>query len=238
MVQPGQSPENYEPTPRQMQDIGHSLAYIKIGAPFENVWVEKLQAANPEMQIFDSSKGIDRLPIVQHQHESGPSVTGELDPHVWTSPRLVKIQAQNIADLLISLDSKNETVYLQNLQSFLSDIDTLDRQLKDELAPLTNRKFIVYHPTWGYFAADYNLEQLIIEIEGTEPSAQEMALLIDEAKTDHVRVIFVQPEFNSRSADTIAKEIGAVVIPISSLEKDWLENLRYVGKVLAESLIQ
>ncbi len=238
MVQPGQNPENYEPSPRQMRDIGQSLAYIKIGAPFENVWIDKLQDANPQMRIFDSTVGIERLPITQHNHDSGQTINGELDPHVWTSPRLVKIQAQNIADLLIDLDPINKTVYQQNLQIFLNDIDNLDSQLREELAPATNRKFLVYHPTWGYFAADYNLEQLVIESEGTEPSAREMALVIDEAKADQVKVIFIQPEFNSRSAETIASEIGAVVIPISSLEKDWLENLRSVGKLLANSLIQ
>ena len=238
MVQPGQNPENYEPSPQQMRDIGQSLAYIKIGAPFENVWIEKLQDANPQMRIFDSTVGIERLPIALHNHENGQTTNGELDPHVWTSPRLVKIQAQNIADLLIDLDPLNKAVYQQNLQTFLNDIDDLDSQLREELAPATNRKFLVYHPTWGYFAADYNLEQLVIESEGTEPSAREMALVIDEAKSEKIKVIFIQPEFNSRSAETIASEIGAVVLPISSLEKDWLENLRSVGKLLAESLIQ
>ena len=190
------------------------------------------------MRIFDSTVGIERLPITQHNHENEQTTNGELDPHVWTSPRLVKIQAQNIADLLIDLDPLNKAVYQQNLQTFLNDIDDLDSQIREELAPATNRKFLVYHPTWGYFAADYNLEQLVIESEGTEPSAREMALVIDEAKAEKIKVIFIQPEFNSRSAETIATEIGAVVLPISSLEKDWLENLRSVGKKLADSLIQ
>lgn len=238
MVQPGQSPENYEPSPQQMTDIGKSIAYIKIGAPFENVWIEKLQSTNPQMKIFDSTIGVERQPIAQHNHGNELTDSGELDPHVWTSPRLVKIQAKNIADLLIDLDPGNKAVFQQNLQTFLDDIDTLDRQIREELAPATNRNFLVYHPTWGYFASDYNLEQLVIESEGTEPSAREMALVIDEAKADQVKVIFIQPEFNSRSAETIAAEIGAVVLPISSLEKDWLENLRSVGKILADSLIQ
>jgi zinc transport system substrate-binding protein len=238
MVLPGQSPENYEPSPQQMGKISQSMAYIAIGAPFETVWLKKLQSANPQMIIFDSTSGIERQPIAMHSHGDESIITGELDPHVWTSPRLVKIQARNIADLLINLDPENKPVIEQNLQTFLDDINILDGQIKEELAPATNRKFLVYHPTWGYFASDYNLEQLVIEAEGTEPSAREMANIIDEAKAEQVKVIFIQPEFNSRSAETIAAEIGADVIPISSLEKDWLENLRSVGKKLADSLIQ
>ncbi len=243
MVQPGQSPENYEPTPQQMRDVGQSMAYITIGAPFENNWIEKLKAANPNLRIFDSTEGIERMPMSEHGHSADPTGqthpdSGELDPHVWTSPRLVKMQAQQIANLLIDLDPENSASYEKNLNVFLKDIDLLDQELNTELAQVTNRKFMVYHPTWGYFAADYNLEQLAIEIGGTEPSAQELAVIIDEAKADNVKVIFVQPEFNSRSAETIAREIGGKVIPVSSLEKDWLENLRSVGKIFAEILIQ
>ena len=243
MVQPGQSPENYEPTPQQMRDVGQSMAYITIGAPFENNWIEKLKAANPNLRIFDSTEGIERMPMSEHEHLADPTGqthpdSGELDPHIWTSPRLVKLQAQQIAKLLIDLDPENSASYEKNLNVFLNDIDLLDQEINIELAQVTNRKFMVYHPTWGYFAADYNLEQLAIEIGGTEPSAQELAAIIDEAKTDNVKVIFVQPEFNSRSADTIAREIGGKVIPVSSLEKDWLENLRSVGKIFAEILIQ
>jgi zinc transport system substrate-binding protein len=243
MVQPGQSPENYEPTPQQMRDVGQSLAYITIGAPFENTWIEKLKAANPNLRIFDSTEGIERLPMIQHEHASdqtnpAQSGSGELDPHIWTSPRLVKIQAQQITKLLIELDPENEMSFTQNLNNFLEDIDKLDKELSTILASAPNRKFMVYHPTWGYFADDYNLEQLAIEIEGTEPSAQELAAIIDEAKADNVRVIFIQPEFNGRSAETISREIGGKVIQVSSLEKNWLENLRSVGKIFAESLIQ
>ena len=243
MVQPGQSPENYEPTPQQMRDVDQSMAYITIGAPFENNWIEKLKAANPNLRIFDSTEGIVRMPMSVHEHlgdQTGQSLpdSGELDPHIWTSPRLVKMQAQQIAKLLIELDPANTASYENNLNVFIKDIDLLDQELNAELAQVTNRKFMVYHPTWGYFAADYKLEQLAIEIEGTEPSAQELAAIIDEAKADNVKVIFVQPEFNSRSAETIAREIGGKVIPVSSLEIDWLENLRSVGKIFAETLIQ
>jgi len=243
LVQPGQSPENYEPSPSQMRAVSASSAYIQVGAPFEAVWVEKIKASNPELLIFDSSVGIERIPLEDHFHVGEESTTGnhsekELDPHIWTSPNLVKIQSQNITDLLIQLDPAHEQDYRVNLANFLTDIDQLDQELQTEFKDLTNRKFMVYHPAWGYFARDYGLEQIAIEIGGTEPSAKEMSQIINLATTDQIKIIFVQPEFSTRSAEAIATEIGGKVIPISSLEYDWLENLRSIGRILAETLVK
>lgn len=243
LVQPGQSPENYEPSPSQMRAVSESTAYIQIGAPFETVWIEKVHAMNPEMVIFDSSAGIERIVMPDHFHEDEQTnetdhENEEMDPHIWTSPKLVKTQLENITKLLVQIDPQNETYYQANLAGFLSDIDQLDLELQSELKDLANRKFMVYHPAWGYFAQDYGLEQIAIEIGGTEPSAKEMSQIIDLAKTEQVKVIFVQPEFSVRSAETIAAEIGGKVIPISNLEYNWLENMRSIGKILAESLVQ
>jgi len=243
LVQPGQNPENYEPSPSQMREVSASAAYVQIGAPFETVWVDKIKASNPDMVIFDSSVGIERIPLEDHFHVGEESTTGnrsddELDPHIWTSPQLVKIQSANITDLLIHLDPAHEQDYRANLADFLADIEQLHQELQREFKDLTNRKFMVYHPAWGYFARDYGLEQIAIEIGGTEPSAKEMSQIINLAETDQIKVIFVQPEFSSRSAETIATEIGGKVIPISSLEYDWLENLRSIGRVLAGTLVK
>ncbi len=243
LVQPGQSPENYEPSPSQMRAVSESAAYIQIGAPFETVWIEKVQAINPGMVVFDSSAGIERIAMPDHFHQDEQTNEAnheneELDPHIWTSPKLVKTQLENITKLLVQIDPQNETYYQANLVRFLSDIDQLDLELQSELKDLTNRKIMVYHPAWGYFAQDYGLEQIAIEIGGTEPSAKEMSQIIDLAKTEQVKVIFVQPEFSVRSAETIAAEIGGRVIPISNLEYNWLENMKSIGKILAESLVQ
>lgn len=236
MVQPGQSPENYEPSPSQMVAVSKSAAYVLIGAPFENIWIEKIKAANPGMLLFDSSEGITRLPISQHSHnEETSSNAVEDDPHIWTSPTLVKKQAENIFAMLMELDPQNESDYQANLNSFLAEIDQLDHDIHAQLDGLSNRKFMVYHPTWGYFAADYNLEQIAVESSGSEPTAQELAAFIDEAQADHIKLIIIQPEFSRRSAETIAKEINGKVLAISSLEYNWSDNLRLLATTLAET---
>jgi zinc transport system substrate-binding protein len=234
MVQPGESPENYEPTPQQMRALSSAAAYISIGVPFENVWLDKIASANPNMVMVDSTVGVEKLPITGHEHEDEDHVGEELDPHIWTSPRLVKIQAQNIADALIKLDPAHESEYKENLDSFLKDINQLDTELTDLFEGLNQKKFMIFHPSLGYFANDYGLTQIPIEIGGTEPSAQELAQFIKIAKDENVHIIFVQPEFSKRSAETIAAEINAKVVELFVLSPDWLNNLRSIGQTIAE----
>ena len=95
---------------------------------------------------------------------------------------------------------------------------------------------MVFHPGWAYFAKDYDLEEIAIEIGGTEPSASELASLIDTAKSDNIKVIFTQPEFSTQIAKYIAKEIGGQVVLISNLAENWLDNLRQVAQTLKKSL--
>ncbi len=244
MVQPGESPESYEPTAQQMRALSDSVAYISIGVPFETVWLDKIAAANEDMLIVDSIAGIKRLAMTDHHHEeeehegevhTEEEEEGELDPHVWTSPRLVKIQAQNITAALVSLDPQNEAEYRTNLDAFVQDIDALDQELISEFSALSKTSFMIFHPSMGYFAADYGLTQIPIQIGGTEPSAQELAQFITLAKTEDVHVIFVQPEFSKRAAETIAQEIDGTVQEIFVLSPDWLENMKKIGLTITEA---
>lgn len=106
------------------------------------------------------------------------------------------------------------------------------------MAGLKQQKFMVFHPAWGYFARDYGLEMIPIELGGTEPSAAELATLMAEAKEENIKVIFAQPEFSKRDAETIAQEIGGEVLLLDPLAADWLENLRHVSQQLAQVLSQ
>lgn len=237
MVPPGVDLHNYEPKPQQLQFLNNAKAYITTGIAFETAWIDRIKAANQQMLIVDSTQGIERIPMIEHHHQ-GETHQGEetLDPHVWLSPKLVKIQAQNIYDSLVKIDPKRQAEYQANLNQFITEIDQLDQQISQKLAPLKNRKFIVFHPAWGYFAADYNLEQKSIEVGGQEPSAAELANLISEAKQENIKVIFAQPEFNPSSAETIAKEIGGKVILMSDLEENWSDNLLQVSDQLSQTL--
>jgi zinc transport system substrate-binding protein len=240
MVQPGASPATYEPKPEQLQALSRADAYISIGVPFEDAWLERIGSANPEMLLVDSAQGIERMAMAAHHHE-GEEHEGEaknLDPHIWLSPRLVRVQARNIYDALVRLDPEREDVYQANLDRFIADIDELDAHIRETLAGVESRKFMVFHPSWGYFARDYDLEMIPIEIGGQEPSAAELAALVEKAREEGIKVIFAQPEFSTRSAEIIAKEIGGEMLLVSPLAADWLDNLRRVAETFAEAMGQ
>lgn len=226
MVPPGNSPATYEPKPEQMKALAEADAYVSIGVPFEKAWLEKIQAANPKMKMVDTTQGIERQVTPK----------GGFDPHIWLSPSLVKIQAQTIYNALVELDPAHKDAYQANLEAFLKDIDALDAEIRAILANTKTKKFIVFHPAWGYFARDYGLEMIPIEVGGQEPSAQELAKLIERAKAENIKVVFVQPEFSQEDAKTIAREIGGEVLAISPLSPDWLNNMKKVAKTFADVL--
>ena len=234
MVVSGADPHTYEPKPAQMAALSDSKIFFRMGVEYENAWLERISSTNPEMKIVDLSEGIQKLPAPAHEGEVD---RGEgLDPHVWTSPTLVKSMAMRIYRELSELDPVNEPFFKGNLDSFEKDIDVLDLDIRTSLKNLTSRRFMVFHPGWAYFAKDYDLEEIPIEIGGTEPSASELSALIDIAKAENIRVIFVQPEFSTQIARYIAKEIGGEVILISNLAENWLDNLRQVALTFEKTL--
>lgn len=222
MVPPGFSPATYEPRPSQIEELGAAQIYARIRVPFEEAWMERIAAANENVLIVDQSEGIERI--------------GGTNPHIWLSPKLVKIQAQTIYKSLVEVDPSNESFYRANLEAFLADLDELDATIRGAMSGLQNRSLMVFHPAWSYFARDYGLEMIPIEIEGSEPSAAEMAALIQTARENNIRVIFAQPEFSTQSAETIAQEIDGSVLLISPLAPDWLSNLQRVADTFATVL--
>jgi len=242
MVLPGNSPATYEPRPEQLTALSKSAVYFSIGVPFEKAWLARIAAVNEVMRVVDTAAGIERVPIGAHYKvELGdrPETDAEgRDPHIWLSPSLVKIQAQNIYEALVTLDPDNEDDYETNLDRFIADINGLIADIEETLAGVPSRKFMVFHPAWGYFGDDFELEMIPIEVGGQEPSAAELADLVATAEAEGIRVIFAQPEFSTEDAETIAQEIDGEVLLISPLAENWLENLRQVADTFAQVLSQ
>ena len=244
MVGPGDSPHSYEPKASQMTALSDSAVYFSIGVEFEHAWMDRIASANPEMLIVDLTQGLELLPAIAHddeeeivdQDEEGADHADEMDPHIWTSPANGAAMAQVITDTLAELDPQHADTYRANLEIFLDDIVQLQSEIDAALENLDSRKFMVFHPAWGYFAQEFGLQQIPIEAAGSEPSAAELVDLIAAAKAENITVIFAQPEFSTRSADYIASEIDGKVVLISPLAEDWLDNLRLVAATFAEEL--
>lgn len=251
MVQPGASPASYEPRPRQMTALSRARLYFSIGVPFESAWLPRMQSASPQLAFFAMDKEIDKRPMVRHRHhghEHGHDGHGHedhadagkqrgiADPHVWTSPPLVKKMAGVIRDALIEADPANGAVYRENHKAFVEDVETLDADLRRLFDQTERKRFMVYHPSWGYFAQAYGLKQIPIELEGKEPGPKELGELISHAEEDDIRVIFVQPQFSDSSAELIAKAIEGEVIKADPLAYDWIDNLRKVAAAFRTAL--
>lgn len=215
MVQMGSSPHTYEPKPSQMVDINKADIYFSIGVEFEKVWLPKFSNQNKDMIIADISQNINKTE----------------NPHIWLSPSNVKQIARNIYNQLVSIDKKNINYYKNNLDKYLQEITTLDLKIKDILKDTPkNSHFMVFHPAWGYFAKEYNLTQLAIEIDGKQPKPKDIIKIIKQARENSVKAIFTAPEFSPKVALQIAKEIDIKVIQISPLNPNWSDNLLKLAK--------
>jgi len=235
MVAPGSSPATYEPKPSQMKKITKAQIYFSIGVPFEKAWLPRFKAQNPNMLLYDTAKGIKKLPMQEHNHSHHHHSSSTLDPHVWLSPTLVKIQAKNIADALKKIDPKHKTVYENNLNKFEQEIDELDGKLLKILKPCQGKAMMVFHPSWGYFAKEYGLEQIPVEVEGKEPKSKELVNIIHEAKEEGVKTVFVQPQFSKRTAKVIADSIGANIVEADPVAPNWAENLIQIAKNICKA---
>jgi len=225
MIPPGVSHEDYSPSPRQVVALSDARLYVKVGHPafeVERRFLDPFLARLPGIRVVDMSRGMD----------------GSSDPHVWVAPATVRVAARNIAAALAAADPGHAGEYQANLRAFLAEIDALDREIRDRLGPGTPgqvRRFMVYHPSWGYFAREYGLEQVAIEAEGKEPSAQGLIQLIDRGRREGVKVVFVPGGFPRKSAQVIADAVGGRVLTANPDARDWADNLRRVAAAIAEA---
>lgn len=243
MVKPGSSPATYEPKPSQMKDLSRADMYISIGVPFEGSWMDKIKSANPDMILVESDKGINKRLMAEHTHDDADEKHEEhntekkgYDPHIWLSPNLVKKQAKTILEALKKVDSDNSKSYEDNYENFMKEIDEVDKYIKNKLKSVKSKTFMVFHPSWGYFADEYGLKQRAVEIEGKEPSTRELRQLIDTALEKDIKVIFVQPQFSTKSAETIAESIKGKTIAIDPLAENWAENMKTIADTFYETL--
>lgn len=262
MVKPGFSPATYEPKVSQMRKLTSSTLYFSIGVPFENVWLEKFKNANDNLVVVDTAKGIQKNEMAAHNHDEhedkkmhakeddhghdehdgdGHNEHDEhdnhagLDPHIWLDPILVKQQAKNILDALVKYDSKNAEFYTNNYNEFIKELEQLDHEIHEILEPYEHKEFMVFHPSWGYFAKRYHLEQLAIEVQGKEPKPNELINIIDDAKKHNIKIVFVAPQFAQNSAKTISKNINGTVTVINPLSQMWDKELLKTAREIANS---
>jgi len=229
LVPPGQSPETFEPAPRQMADIGQARIFFRVGLPLEEPLFRRMAETLKNVDVVDTRQGVVLLTCGQE------ACAGHADPHVWLDPERVRIQAGTVCEALCRADPAHQDGYRSRLQGLLRDLERTHRRISALLEPVKGRKVYVFHPAFGYFTDAYGLIQVSLEEEGKEPGPRQMARLIEQARRDRVRVLFVQPQHASRQAQAFADEIGARIVPLDPLAEDTLENMERMAAQIRAS---
>lgn len=240
VVPVGQSPESYDPTPLQMIEVGESAAYLRIGPiGFEQAWMDNIKKNNPHLTVFDLSEGMNLLNSTEedeaehahahhHHHHAG-----SVDPHIWSSISGARVIARNTLNAFITLDKANEAYYRANYDQLVEEIDRTEQIIREQLDPLENRTFIIYHPALTYFAHDFDLTQLCIEMDGKEPSPAQLKNLVETARANGTRIVFIQQEFDKKNAELIARETGCQLVQINPLDVAWNKEMIHIANALA-----
>ena len=236
MVAAGLNPESYDPTPQQMVSLGQSEAYLKIGhIGFEQAWMDNLIENNPHLKVFDLSSGFKLIETEAHDHANCGAHGhnhGGVDPHIWSSITGAEQVAKNTLAAFIALDPDNKEYYTANYNKLVSEIAATHKEVKQQLESLQSRTFIIYHPALTYLAAEFELTQLCIEMDGKEPSPALLKELIETAQSNKSKVVFIQQEFDQKNAALIAKETGCQVVVINPLAYNWHEEILHIAKAL------
>jgi zinc transport system substrate-binding protein len=236
MVPAGSDPHVYEPFPEQINKLRKSVGYISNGyLGFEMNWLDRFYETNKSMKRLSLGENIDPL-VSGHQHE-GEHIEGA-DPHYWVSPKCAIKMALSVKDFLSGLNPSQSLKYLANYQSFILKIQDLDKKALELFSTVKKRSFMIYHPNLAYIARDYGLEEIPVEFEGKEPPPARLKELIDHARVDGVKTIFVQREYDTKNAKAIAGEIGAKLKIIDPLSEDWLKSTADILSALSESLTE
>ena len=234
MVPAGSDPHVYEPFPDQISNLRRSEGYISNGyLGFEMNWLERFYETNKSMKRLSLGEFIDPL-NPEHHHEGG-HLEGA-DPHYWVSPKCALIMAASIRDFMTGLNPSQSLKYEANYQSLIIKIQDLDKKAQELFSTVQKRSFMIYHPNLAYIARDYNLEEIPVEFEGKEPPPSRLKELIDLARKNGFKTIFVQREYDTKNARAIAKEIGAELEIIDPLSEDWLNSTTDILIALSRSL--
>lgn len=231
LIPPGESPENFQPTPDLLKDFSNSKLYFSIGVPTEKASIlPKAKDLNPDIEIISLDK---KVSAVYPDREFSKN---NRDPHIWLSLKRAKVMVNVIKDELCKVDPKNKVTYEKNSKAYIEKLDKVDSEIKDSLKDLKNKTVIVYHPCLGYFCDDYNLKMIALEKEGKESTIQDLQETINLAKKANIKVIFYQAEIDSSQAKTFAQEINGKCELVAPLSSSYIDNLKKMCNTFKETL--
>ncbi|MBN4066857.1 zinc ABC transporter substrate-binding protein [Simkania negevensis] len=231
LVPPGGNPHAYELTPREASRVESANIWFFLGDQTERSLLEMMESKKNPVQMVDLREA---LPLIEGAHCHTGHCHEGADPHIWLSPKLLKIQAGTIAAALQKQDPESAGYYQDNLTTLLADLDKIDAKLEDLLVKAVHKTFIISHPSLGYFCRDYGCEQLPLEQEGKEPTIKYQTAIIMKARERGVCVVFAQEQFHKKPAELIAKHLHARLTVLDPYSYHFLQELELVAAVLVE----
>ncbi len=238
MVPPGCSPANYQPTAQEMQQLSDAQVYFTLQMPTEQANIlPKVSDFNDDIEIVDLRAAVAEVyPLLNTDEEEITSDESDsVDPHLWLSPKRAIVMVQTIADTLSAIDEANSDAYQANAASYIAEIEALDTEIQQTLSTVDSRSFLIYHAAYGYYAHDYGLTMVAIQIEGKQATAEELQNVIDYALQNDIKTVFYQEEFDSSQAETVAEEIGGAVQTVAPLSSDYIQGLEDFTNAFAQS---
>ena len=225
MVPSGTEPHDWEPSTNDLKNLEKADVFIYNGADMEP-WADDLLVSRSDtLHVVEASENVELRTTDgehehAHEHEGADHHHGDFDPHVWLDPENAKIEMEAIRDALCAADPENSTVFQSNYEKYAAELDVLDAEFREKLAPLPNRTIVVAHEAFGYLCDAYGLTQVGIEglSPDSEPDPGRMAEVIDFVREHSISTIFFEELVSPKVAEAIASETGAQAKRLSPLE--------------------
>lgn len=235
LVGAGQEPHDFEIKPADFKELANSDIFVYNGLGLEE-WLDKVkdQLKDSKTLMVDSSNGVDVI-------KDGDKI----DPHIWLSLKDATIQANNIKNALIEKDPSNKEYYEKNYNKLKDEFDSLHNEYKQKFEKLKNKDFITGHAAFGYLCREFGLTQKSISdlYSDGEATPKKLEELAEYCKKNNIKTIFSESLAEPKTSETLAREAGAKVEKIYSLEsseddKTYLEGMKYDLKFIYDSLVE
>jgi manganese/iron transport system substrate-binding protein len=208
-----ESPHTYEIKPADVKALADARILFRVGLGLED-WLDAAieNSGNKKLAVVDVAGGATGIIAGDAEDKYG-------NPHIWLDPAYAKAGIENLVKELVKLDPKGESLYRTREAAYFLRLDSLSQAIAAQVESLQDRRFVSFHDAWPYFARRFGLDIVatVEPIPGQEPSAKELARLVDLVRREHIKVITTEPQLPSALPDMLARETGATVVSLDPL---------------------
>mgnify|MGYP006290291953 CR=1 FL=1 len=229
LIPAGSSPASYQPSPKTLEKLENSSIYFSIGVPTEKANIIPFIEDNENLEIVDLAKKVDS----KYEPNYFDNEKKARDPHIWLSVKRSILMVKEMKNELVKMYPEKEKLLTNNANEYINKLKNLDEYIKNKSETLENKSFIIFHPSYGYYSNDYNLNMVPLEIGGKKASIKRLQEIIEFAKKENINTFFYQEEMSKKQIDLISKELNGKVIKLKPLGKDYIENQKILIDTLA-----